>query len=617
MQAIYNQITGNNLYINGPILRQRTGDRARIFAPATYSTGSSLYHLNEATYPAGTPNALMTPNLSNAEAIHDPGPIVRAFFEDMEWKTTSLLHEPLTDFETVTAQVVTARLFSDTTLGTAPPKLLYRQQTNTAFREVDMVRQSTTNVYSYTLPAAELTGTINYFLRTTDATGRVYTNPGRDLNDRQAVYSFTTGLDRTPPTITHTPEQTVLFAAAADTIPIIARVTDDRQLGNARKRGIDTVFVQYQINGQDRPPVPLFLLNPDFFPDSTWGGLITIPRGTLRGGDVLRYRIVARDLAAARNQAVNPATGFYEITILAPQATVRPQYFGDFTATTAAADFGGNGFRIETPRGFSNPSINSDHPYRNGADLNNESNYTYTLLAPIRVKANPDSAKIRFDEIVLVEPNDLNSVFGGEGFYDYAIVEASKDNGLTWLPLIDGYNSRARPEWLTAYNSLTAVGLPQEVNSTAVGTTSLLRPREISLLDNGQIRPNDVVLIRFRLFADQLAHGWGWLVDNLYVQQARPVILANEPALMVEFAASPNPAINFIRVTGELRTAAESGTLTLTSPSGQFVQQVPVPIPANRRIDQRLDVSQLPSGLYFLQLSAGDARQVKKIMVTH
>jgi hypothetical protein len=361
------------------------------------------------------------------------------------------------------------------------------------------------------------------------------------------------------------------------------------------------------------------LANSDLVPDSTWFALIPIQPRSLKAGSVISYRLVASDVSAARNQAVNPTTGFYTITVVAPQTTVRAQYINDFNAAAAAADFAGNGFTIQQATGFSSASVNSEHPYRNGSNVFSESNYTYTLLAPIRVKANPDSARIQFDEIALIEPNDAGAFFGGDGFYDYAIVEGSKDNGLTWLPMIDGYNASDKPEWLATWNSSTAPGLPNtgEVNSTAVGNPSLLKPRMILIQANGNFKANDVILVRFRLFADQLAHGWGWQIDNLKIQVAPPPpVLATEPLPMASFSVYPNPANGIVRVMAELSQTATEGSLTLSGPTGQTLRQLPVTVRNGKQISEQLDVSQLPAGMYFLQLNAGDAKQIKKIMVT-
>ncbi len=624
--ALFTQLTGQNLFLNGPILVKKTGERAKIHAPATYSTGSTLYHLDETTYRAGTPNALMTPFVGAAEVAQDPGPIVLAFFEDMEWKTTSLLHTPIFDTESSNPVTITARVVSDTILGADPPKLFYRTgyptSTDNAYKQVNLVRQGSSDTYTYTLPASELQGRIVYYLQVQDASGRAYTNPGKDSEGKIQYYnSFTVGPDRVAPIIVHAPEQTVVLEAEVDTLLILAKVSDDRRLLNSArtKMGIDTVYLEYQINGVARPPIPLRLANSDLVPDSTWFAIIPIQPRSLKAGAVISYRIIARDVSAARNQAVNPTTGFYSISVVAPQTTVRAQYINDFNTATAATDFAGNGFTIQQPTSFSSASVNSEHPYRNGSNVFSESNYTYTLLAPVRVKANPDSARIQFDEIALIEPNDAGSFFGGNGFYDYAIVEGSKDNGLTWLPMLDGYNANDKPEWLATWNSSMAPGLPNtgEVNSTATGNSSLLKPRTILIQAAGNFKANDVILIRFRLFADQLAHGWGWQIDNLKIQVAPPPpVLATEPLPMASFSVYPNPASGSVRVMAELSQTATEGTMTLSGPSGQTLRQLPVTVRNGKQINEQLDVSQLPAGMYFLQLNAGDAKQVKKIMVT-
>lgn len=76
------------------------GTRPKIYAPSTYSDGSSVSHLDEATYPSGTPNTLMTPQLEPGEVIHDPGPITLGILADLRTKppagpVTSLPSAPI------------------------------------------------------------------------------------------------------------------------------------------------------------------------------------------------------------------------------------------------------------------------------------------------------------------------------------------------------------------------------------------------------------------------------------------------------------------------------------------------------------------------------------------
>jgi len=83
-------LTSNNVYWNGALgLDGNSGVRPRLYAPGSWDGGSSYSHLNDATYPAGNVNSLMTPFLGSAEAIHDPGPIMAGMFEDMGWTFNS------------------------------------------------------------------------------------------------------------------------------------------------------------------------------------------------------------------------------------------------------------------------------------------------------------------------------------------------------------------------------------------------------------------------------------------------------------------------------------------------------------------------------------------------
>ena len=59
------------------------GVKPLLYTPAQYSSGSSISHLDEVTFPSGTPNAVMTPTLSLGEVFHSPGPLAVAMIQDM------------------------------------------------------------------------------------------------------------------------------------------------------------------------------------------------------------------------------------------------------------------------------------------------------------------------------------------------------------------------------------------------------------------------------------------------------------------------------------------------------------------------------------------------------
>ena len=61
------------------------GTSPRLYTPATWEPGSSYSHLDEATFPAGDEDSLMTPAIGSNEVVHSPGPIVLGIFADTGW----------------------------------------------------------------------------------------------------------------------------------------------------------------------------------------------------------------------------------------------------------------------------------------------------------------------------------------------------------------------------------------------------------------------------------------------------------------------------------------------------------------------------------------------------
>jgi hypothetical protein len=68
-------------------IRAVGGPRPSLYSPSTWQPGSSFSHLDEATYPAGSANALMTPGVTPGETDHDPGALLLGMFRDIGWPT--------------------------------------------------------------------------------------------------------------------------------------------------------------------------------------------------------------------------------------------------------------------------------------------------------------------------------------------------------------------------------------------------------------------------------------------------------------------------------------------------------------------------------------------------
>ena len=59
------------------------GVKPKLYTPTPYQQGSSISHLDEATFSSSGADSVMTPNLSAGEVFHEPGPLALAMMADM------------------------------------------------------------------------------------------------------------------------------------------------------------------------------------------------------------------------------------------------------------------------------------------------------------------------------------------------------------------------------------------------------------------------------------------------------------------------------------------------------------------------------------------------------
>lgn len=575
------ELQSADLFFVGPMASAAlSGVKPELYAPATFDDGSSISHLDESTFNSQQDaNRLMTPQISFAESIHAPGNVLLGTLADMGWIYTYIDHIPLKDSERADGQpyLVTAGIRSDNGFIPASAKLHYTTD-GVNFTIVNMGVTAVPGQFQGSLPGRKSDGTYAYYVSVNDVDARIFTSPGKlqtaGQQPEQATHFFRIGPDIQSPAISHEP---VAFLPEESThLTLSAEVTDNL--------GVKVVTVEYSLNdGQLQTAV----MNSNGTSDNF---TVSIDLPALSMQDRLKYRITARDQALVENVAATPEQGFYEVDITGIKP-VQNFYSNDFNKPSS--DFFGSSFRIETPAGFQNGAIHSDHPYHNGSGPGNESNYTYQLQIPVRL--NTTDPFIKFDEIVLVEPGEKGSVFGNDNFFDYVIVEGSVDKGATWEPFGPGYNSRSVGAWLDRYNS-DMVG----DNSVAVGQPALFRQRSINLLENGNFFKGDEVLFRFRLFADQLAHGWGWAIDNLSIQA--PITGVEQPVKEV-LKVYPVPATTELFVESE-HFGDGYLHIRIFDAIGRVVYDV-VSGDNNRNLPNIIDLRKFDDGLYFLRVSAG------------
>lgn len=589
--ALATELQSSNVFFDSPLATGvMQGSKPELYAPSSFDNGSSISHLDESVFnSAQDANRLMTPQIAFAESIHDPGPILMAMLGDIGWVYTLIDHEPLGDNERKDGQPywIRARIRSDNGYDPASVKLHYTTD-GVNYIVVTMSPSGQADEFEYPLPGSTVNKTYGYFISATDNANRTYTNPGKIQASGQApeqgTHVFSIGTDTQAPQIVHEPVQYIPENSA--TLVLLAEVTDNL--------GVKEVVVEYTVNGG---PIQTTVMQPGG--GNTFNAAIALP--AIHAGDEIQYRMIARDLAQSENIARFPDQGFFvvRVTGILP---VQDSYSNDFDEPTE--DFFGDAFSIETPPAFENGAIHSEHPYENGSGPNSESNYTYQLQIPIRVRE--DDALIRFDEIVLVEPGSNGSVFGDDDFFDYVVVEGSVDGGVSWKPLASGYDARDNSVWLTRYNQHIV-----DDNSQAEGDPTLFHTRTIDMLENGNFSEGDEVLIRFRLFADQLAYGWGWAIDNLSIQSPTTAV---EDIRTDALKLYPVPATDELNVT---LVESSPGSMRVAVSDMQGHELFSQVVESETGIFQlAINVNNFPDGLYVLRAKTANGLYLRKFVCT-
>jgi hypothetical protein len=565
-------------------LQQTQNALPRLYAPSTWDEGSSIYHLDDATYRAGDVNSLMTPFTGMGEVIHNPGPQALAMMYDMGWKNITIQHEPLKDREDATAIDFKAHIESDNALDLSRLYLVYSVNRFTKTDSVALQPTAVTDEYQVQLSQVK-SGEVDYYFSATDVTGRRFVYPS---NAPRRYLSFKIGVDRQLPVIKHEPVKFML--SSSPSAKIEAEVTDNL--------GIKSVYVEYLVSGGVMKQLPLVNTGKDIY-----SATLSLPKGSVKGGEKVSYRIVAVDVANQANTVKNPLSGYYYFNIEEIRAPGQ-SYVNNFNSINT--DFIGNDFFQSTPAGFDSRALNSAHPYASPETDNMEYNYTTILRNPIILK---QGGKMSYDEVVMVEPGDSGSHFGDDNFWDYVIIEASKDGGNSWHALSEGYDSGLQSSWLKAYNASTS-----NSNSTALPTKDLYVNHQIDLLANGAFSVGDTLIMRLRLFSDAYSNGWGWIIDNLKIQEGA---LSNVAPLLSsgEVIFYPNPASD--RLTLDIQSQNKMGYIVVKAynASGKAVYNRQFAV-QSKDFHQIIDIGDFSKGLYLFTIEEDNGQRIsRKILI--
>ena len=580
--ALYQELVSGWLNFN---TRLADGSLPRLYAPSLWDDGSSIYHLDELTYDVGDPNSLMTPFLSKTEAIHDVGSNTLSIMNEMGWKCISIKHSSLKDLESVSAPIsFDVQIDSDYDLDLTK---LYLYYSTNKFLKTDSILLKPTSkasIFNAQISFSQQ-AEYQYYFAATDVTKKKYVYPS---NAPSRYLNFKIGVDHDAPVLVH--DQVKYLMAKNPSTQINVTATDNI--------GLKSVIVQYSVNDGKINELSLSNTRGDIYT-----GNLIFPSGSVKDGDKISYRIVAEDSSNQHNISSLPTSGFYAFYVYDYQTPIQ-RYVNNFNATSF--DFISSDFSVTTVNGFDSPALNSPHPYPSPDADDASYSFTAILKYPIILQA---GGKMSFDEIALVEPGETGSNFGDDNFWDYVIVEGSNDEGVTWKPLIDGYDSNAQKSWAVLYAKNVSGN-----NSTSLATKDLYVKREFELLSNGNFKAGETIRIRFRLYSDPYSHGWGWIIDNLVIQDYKdavnPLTLSSGEVLIF-----PNPATDRVDVQIQAQENVGDFVLKVFNTNGSLVYNQQF-FMNDSSFQTELDVSNFKPGLYLFALELKSGKLItRKIVV--
>jgi hypothetical protein len=582
---LYDALTSGLLYTKSPSAAYvNNGKNPRLYVPTTWDSGSSIYHLNDGTYPPSSGNSLMTHAISKGESVHDPGPLTMGIMDDIGWNNIVINFEKPYDTEQVEPIEFKMIVNSENELDTTSLYIFYSSESPDNLSDsLPLIYDSNTGYFTAALTPGNNVNQFFYYAYLRDIKGRVYKVP---TNAPEEYYTVKIGADTEKPVITHSPVP--YFISTEKEIPVKAYVEDNL--------GIDSVYIEYAIN--NIPQQSFYLLSDSA---TLYRAKFPININDLNDGDIITYRIVATDLAQIKNIATSPVDGYYSFEVFDPVSI----YFNDFNSSTT--DFTLTDFDVSQAPNFFNGALNSPHPYLNSNQYNINFNFSTMLIHPIILK---DNTTMSYDEVVLVEPGE-DPLYTDPNFWDYVIVEGSKDDGITWLPLINGYDSRENTTWLTNYK-LDIVSDGNNEISQAVGTSDWYVNRQFSLLESGNFVAGDTILIRFRLLSDQFAIGWGWCIDNLSIQS--PLLTSTTRLSPGNVLIYPNPFNDAVTVSINSKKTIDNVNIEIYNFYGQKIY-------SNQYynvfgdVSENINLSGQPAGLYLVNIQENGINVLTKKVV--
>lgn len=565
--ALKNQLLSNNLVLKS----QGNNDAIGIYAPRNWNVGTSLYHYPENGFNAGDANALMSPFIFKGEAIHYPGDKTMDVLAQLGWKSLSFEGYEIMDFEEPCEQLpVFVEVGGEMDIDKSSVKITFSTDNFTTSKTVNLTYNNSTDKFEGSLPLNNTKGKVYYYYEAKTTGAVAFSYPERAPEQK---LNFRIGTDYYPPLLQHNPEKMV---SSEDPVMNFSAVATDNV-------GIEKVVVEYRINGQEQEPFVLTKTGAD-----NYTGKLEFPK-QIRKHDAVEYRIVAIDNTARGNKRRLPNSGYYNVSVFETEAPLAG-YFNNFDSPNT--DFEISDFEITLPAGFSSGNLHTVNPY----PASNADNQKYNLIAQLKYPiVLEENGLMSFDEVVLVEPGEEGTVYTEDQFWDFVIVEASKNNGKSWLPVTDGYDSSVDDLWSSQFT-----GSLKSAVSLAAGAENMFLKQTINLTDNTGFEAGDTVIFRFRLSSDKAVTGWGWAIDNLTIQEITTDV--DESLTADNLSIYPNPFKSSIYIDGVQSDMANDVEVIITDLYGKTVHRE-ILYEASYTGKIKIDLPHVAPGVYMASVS--------------
>ncbi len=276
----------------------------------------------------------------------------------------TITHTPRTDTEASGPYAIVATITSVQPLDPTSLKVHYGVGAFT--NEVTMTPTANPNEYSASIPDLGSNVDIRYYIIASDNVGGTSTHP---VNAPTAFHQFHVGPDVTAPVITHT----AIGNFPQIQWPATVNVTVTDNLGvNA-----DSVRVNWQKNGVSRGAFYLTRVGLT----NNWTGAFPGVNADVSVGDVIDYRITARDVASTPNVATHPAVGFHTFNIIASRGTILVLDDDEVASHSAAKQLTGEEAKAASEAASAKPAGPQGLSATNIAAILNARGFTATVEA--------------------------------------------------------------------------------------------------------------------------------------------------------------------------------------------------------------------------------------------